>query len=423
LKLKRYWYPDFDKELNFKTDEEYIECYRELFLDSVRRLSRSHLTVAYEVSGGLDSSSVFCSAELMRRQLTLPAPAIKGYTLAFPNDISANELEYVRAVADYLGVKVYEIEPTITPLSWYREWACFYREFPGYPNGAMSLELRQTACNQGGKVMLSGSGGDEWFGTYQRFYYAEELASRRWRNLWHCFLADYHDTNLRVSTWWLLRFGFLPFLSDNLLNLLRNIKRKMKGGTDISFEEALWITGQLRGEIYKNRNINADTVSFERKKMGQSRQHQILSDAYSPFAFELEERMASRTGIELRHPMRTFGLVEFAIATPERLRMRGNTNKFMHVSAMHDILPLKVLERKSKADFSILFRNHLESMKKELTIEIPERRKSWVDKDRIVDIFECYRDRLATGESSSGGITQWILWNLLICDLIIDQFS
>ena len=118
--------------------------------------------------------------------------------------------------------------------------------------------------------------------------------------------------------------------------------------------------------------------------------------------------------------MRSSRLVEFAVGTPERLLMRGKTNKFMHVQAMQDVLPPKVLERRSKADFSILFRNHLENVKQELTQDIPDNRQAWVDKQCIQGVFECYQDRLGAGYSSSGGVTQWILWNLLICDSFID---
>ncbi len=424
LNLKQYWFPDFDKELLLKTDEEYIEYYRELFFDSVRRLSRSQAKVAYEVSGGLDSSAVFCSAELIRRRQKLSAPAIEGYTLAFPDDKNANELEYVRAVGDHTGVKINEIVPTITPLSWYRDWASVYQEFPGYPNGTMALGLQKIASEEGCRVLLGGSGGDEWFGTDRGIYYGEELASRRWRNLWKCFITDCREADIQISIWWFLRFGIVPLLPGNLQELLRLFKRKMKfGSVDSRVQNAVWLSGELQGAFANHRKNKPDPAGFARKRMGQYRQHQLLSDAYVSFAGELEERMASSMGLELRQPMQTSRLVEFAVATPERLRMHGQTNKFMHVQAMQDVLPPKVLKRRSKADFSILFRNHLENKKQELTQNVPEKRKNWVEKDRIQAVFECYQERLRTGNSSSGGIAQWILWNLLICDLFIDQIS
>lgn len=135
LRLEQYWQPDFAQTLPIQSDAEYIEYYRNLFSDMVRRLSRSHQPVAYEVSGGLDSSAVFGLAKQLLQSRKLPAPAIAGYTLAFPNDKNANELEYSRAVGEHLDIEICEVPPTTVPLSWYRRWASFYREFPDIPMG------------------------------------------------------------------------------------------------------------------------------------------------------------------------------------------------------------------------------------------------------------------------------------------------
>ena len=98
VRIDQYWQPDLWAELPYKTDGEYVEHYRELFADVVRRMSRSHLPVACEVSGGLDSSAIFAMAEECRRRQELPAPAIDGYALDFHDDVEANELEYSRAL-------------------------------------------------------------------------------------------------------------------------------------------------------------------------------------------------------------------------------------------------------------------------------------------------------------------------------------
>ncbi len=65
FKLNQYWQPELNEPLNFSRDEEYVECYRSLFIEAVRRSSRSHQTVAYEVSGGLDSSAHFRAQSLI----------------------------------------------------------------------------------------------------------------------------------------------------------------------------------------------------------------------------------------------------------------------------------------------------------------------------------------------------------------------
>ena len=94
--LSRYWAPDLQASLSFRSDQECAEHYRALLFDVVRRLSRSIHPVACEVSGGLDSSAIFAVAETLRRQGQLPAPALEGYTLDFSGDPDADEIDYCR---------------------------------------------------------------------------------------------------------------------------------------------------------------------------------------------------------------------------------------------------------------------------------------------------------------------------------------
>ena len=72
-KVHNYWKPDLFEVLPYRTDQEYVDHYLELLVDTVRRLSRSHRPIAYEVSGGLDSSAVLCIANHLQRAGRLPA--------------------------------------------------------------------------------------------------------------------------------------------------------------------------------------------------------------------------------------------------------------------------------------------------------------------------------------------------------------
>jgi asparagine synthase (glutamine-hydrolysing) len=81
-RLEQYWEPDLWAVLPYGNDDDYVDHYRELFIDVVQRMSRSSQRLACEVSGGLDSSAIFAVAENLRRQNKLPAPGIDGYVLA-----------------------------------------------------------------------------------------------------------------------------------------------------------------------------------------------------------------------------------------------------------------------------------------------------------------------------------------------------
>ncbi|MGH8107476.1 MAG: asparagine synthetase B family protein, partial [Arenimonas sp.] len=177
FQIDQYWQPDLDTLLNFKSDEEYFECYRTLFIEAVRRSSRASQKVAFEVSGGLDSSALFASADYLEKQARLPAPGIEAYTLDFHDDPAANELDYVAAVSTHLGRDIHAITPSVPSLDWHREWARQYGQMPPYPNSVMAAGIREQSRSNGSKALIVGVGGDEWL-VAGRSYYAEEMRAR-----------------------------------------------------------------------------------------------------------------------------------------------------------------------------------------------------------------------------------------------------
>ena len=53
-------------------------------------------------------------------------------------------------------------------------------------------------------------------------------------------------------------------------------------------------------------------------------------------AIEMDERLYAQAGLEMRQPFWNARIVEFALATPERSRLRGQEDKWLHRRAMRD---------------------------------------------------------------------------------------
>jgi len=406
-RFARYWQPDCTATLSYKRDEEYVEHYRELFANVVRRMSRSHLPVAYEVSGGLDSSAIFSMAEALRRQQNLPAPGIAGYTLDFHDDPDANELEYVRVLAQHLGVPIHEIPPTQLPVSWYGEWAGKYREFPGYPNGTMALGLREASARQGSRVLMSGSGGDEWVGMpWTGAYYAEELAAMNWGNVYSCLKRDRRELGARKALWWLFRYGVLPLAPEALKELRRQRLRARKA-------QASWLSSRLQVMLEQRRLRTRNAVPAPLQRRGQLKQVEMLEGAYDALAKELEERFCTSLNLELRKPFFNQEIVQLAFSTPERFRSRGHTTKQLHRQAMKGLLPETVRVRDTKSDFMVAFRRQLNSMQTELVNDILPRRMAWVQPARAATISGNFH-----GDEFAGW-AEWWLWTLVGCDALL----
>ena len=385
LLLHRYWMPDLHLTLPCQTDEDYIEYYRALFTDVVRRMSRSLAPVAYEVSGGLDSSAIFAVAETLRQKGRLAAPGLEGYTLDFSGDAAADEMAYARAVGAHLGRSIHEVKPAHMPLDWYRETARLYREFPDYPNGAMGSSIAESARSRGSRVLVSGTGGDEWAGGC-RLYYAEAIAAGRGRELLASLRRDTRDVGLAAAFWRPLRHGVLPLLPDRLRRDLWQIaafvQRHGRG------RSPSWLASAMQHRLALLNEQNQTEFLPRWNRLGQRRQWLNLSYAYGTLAREINERRASRTGLEWRQPFWDVRIIQAAFATPERLRMRGHENKWLHRRALAGLLPEQVLQRRSKAEFSVTFSRYWNELRPLLIADVLPRRMKWINPRELLDFLD-----------------------------------
>lgn len=420
----RYWHPDLDRVICYRTIDEYAEHYRDLLTDCVLRCARSQAPVAYEVSGGLDSSALFSLSARLHQRGLLPAPAAKGYTLVFSSDATADELRYARAVAVHSGLDIREIPATVADLAWFRRWARRFCDFPGYPNGVMSLDLRRAARDDGCRVVVSGLGGDEWLGSWgRRLYLAEELEAGRWREAALWLFADWRAAGGPNALRWLLRDGMLPLLPEPIARALWSLKRGERGNA-AWLRRFEWLRPDLRDLVQGKRHVRESSRQREGgRRLRQREQEDELTSAFAALAVELEERMAASLGMELRFPLRDYRLVELAFATPQRLRRRGAVNKWLHRRALRDVLPQDILQRHSKAEFSSVFSAQLTCLSGFFQDELARRQPDWIDADGINELYRVYRAALHGGDFRIAARSQWILWNCFGCGMVLGKRS
>lgn len=371
-----YWAPDLHATLLYRSDDEYVEHYRALFTDVVRRMSRSHRSVACEVSGGLDSSGIFAVAETLRGEGRLLAPGLDGYTLDFSGDRDADEMDYARAVGTHLGRTIHEVTPAHMPLEWYRETARRYREFPDYPNGAMGLSIAEHARSRGSRVLISGTGGDEWAGG-SLLYCAEAIARLDGREVLTNLQRDARALGIRSALWRQLRHGVLPLVPDRARYRLRHAGAMLKGhGPELSRP---WLAPAMQRRLTLRRQHDERMLSPRWERHGQRRQSQNVWQPYTALARAINERRTARVGLDWREPFWNVRIIEAAFATPEHLRRRADEDKWMHRRALNGLLPERVLQRATKAEFSVAFRQYWSELKPQLVSNVLPRRRNWID--------------------------------------------
>jgi asparagine synthase (glutamine-hydrolysing) len=166
---KRYWDFSFE-EPEGKIDEAgTIEELDRLFRQAVNRQLVSDVEVGSYLSGGMDSGSI---TALAAAQL----PFMRTFTIGFDlNSASGVELGYdERAKAEYMSylfktehyemvLKAGDMERALPSLAWHLEEPRVGQCYPNYYAAKLASKF--------GKVVLSGTGGDELFAGYPWRYY------------------------------------------------------------------------------------------------------------------------------------------------------------------------------------------------------------------------------------------------------------
>lgn len=108
VNISKYHVLKLDEKIKFKTDEEYIEGFQDVFQQAVDSRLRTFKAVGSHLSGGLDSGSVvsFAAKTLQKENKRLhtyssiPVADFNDYT---PNNYFPDERPYIQAIVDYVG--------------------------------------------------------------------------------------------------------------------------------------------------------------------------------------------------------------------------------------------------------------------------------------------------------------------------------
>ncbi len=344
LVQRRYFELPLGERLRYRTDAEYAEHYRAMLSDALRRTTRSHVPIGMAVSGGLDSSSLYCLAHRLEAQGQLLAPGFQGYTLAGTPGSSNYELPYARAAAAHVGRSLTEVPLFKPPLDWYTQQARIERDIPIPTNGAMTIGIERQVHADGARVYINGDGGDEWLqGSWD--YYREFAGEGDVVALAAALRRDAKALGWGVVLPKALRSAVSAFMPERL-RALRKASRRAASYNDP--EAYFWLKPAVRTvlavqEAAYDATLSADPHALQRQNLFQS--------PFGAYARARMQRQRGVNGIEPRHPMFTRQFISFSLATPEHIRRRAGVTKVIHRIAMQGILPDKILNRRTKADF------------------------------------------------------------------------
>jgi asparagine synthase (glutamine-hydrolysing) len=276
------------------------------------------------------------------------------------------------------------------------------RNIAGYPNGAMSIAIGETLVQDGCRVILNGEGGDEWLAG-KRFYFAEQLAARDWKSLAASFREDLAALGPRMTAWNLYRYGAAPMLPRWLLDARLRLRDAIRPD---SFSHATWLAPDML-ELLEQRRAARDRKQFTSiRNPAQRSMYMVMTDPFAIIVWDQFSRHSARIGYEIRTPMYARKFIEFAFSTPERIRLRGNIPKYIHIAALAGLLPEVVANRKTKAEFSFPFNRHLLAKGGLLTHAVQGNGSGFLNPKCVGELQDRYR-----GDRTQGRET-WALWSM-----------
>jgi asparagine synthase (glutamine-hydrolysing) len=374
---RRYWTIDPDRRITYSNDDDYAQHFNELFTRAVHCRLRSHGPIGLELSGGLDSSSVVSVLQALTRTNPQDRDRFHTFSLIFPG-LPCDERAFIDDVTAQGSFPAHAIRPQAPTLTGFLDDVLRYQDLPDHPNGAMSNSLRTLAQQQGCRVLLTGSGGDEWL-TGSFFHYADLIRTLQLGPLLRRLHADRplhcdrssHD----LFSAPLIQFGLVPLLPQSC----RNLGKWLLGRTDIPnyISPELWHRTHMQERI-RQTSFAPPFSSYAQQDLFRSTVHGV-----GIHGTELDERASSSFALEKRHPFNDRRIIEFALALPEEQRWRDKP-KFILRKALGTRLPTSVRERTLKADFSCIFAHALLAESSASIFQsLSVASMGWVDGDQI----------------------------------------
>lgn len=332
VRTTQYWSADRFEPDGVGTEGHQVETFRQLFSEAVRvRIAGVGDNTWSQLSGGLDSSSVVSMSQALYQTGRVPS-GLAG-TITFVDSLSdGDEREFVQAVTQRWGVKneqfidcwYWQDDGHPPPLT-----EAPALNYPLYARDRLSCELIRS---RGGRVLLTGQGGDQYLSGMPLFI-ADLLTQRHWQAAarealrWSVMTRD---------SFWKLAFynGVLPLLPPSVG---RKCLRRHES-------TPLWVeSGFARRLDLARRNW---AFSILRVPRGQKYVGAVALQVNHYGRYN--DVSLFDQWFQLRHPFLYRPLVEFSLRLPPSLRTRPLAQKWVLREAMRGILPDHVRTRTGK---------------------------------------------------------------------------
>jgi asparagine synthase (glutamine-hydrolysing) len=329
--------------------DEAVDALDKLLRDAVAQQMVADVPLGGFLSGGVDSSTIVA---LMQAQ---SAPPVRTFTIGF-HEAGYNEAEHAKSVAKHLGTDHAELY--VSPqqaLDVIPRLPSLYCE-PFADSSQIPTFLVSQLARQHVVVSLSGDGGDELFGGYNRYV----MGQRLWGKL-SCLPVELRQRLARIIT------GVSPQLWNRLLEPIQgllpsgvaqaNIGDKLHKGAGVMAARTasefyqLLITHWPRPSELVIGAAESPTLLTNSDQQPQTDHfiHQMMALDMLTFLpddiLTKVDRAAMGVSLETRTPLLDHRVVEFAWRLPLDYKLRNGVGKWPLRQVLYKYVPKELIER------------------------------------------------------------------------------
>ncbi|MDC6457768.1 asparagine synthase (glutamine-hydrolyzing) [Alphaproteobacteria bacterium] len=343
--------------VNFSV-EGISEKFESLLKSAVRKQMLSDVPLGAFLSGGLDSSLI---VSLMQEQSIKP---VKTFTIGFENN-NYNEAPFAKSVSDYLGTEHFELYVNqrdalnVIPLL-----PKIYDE-PFSDSSQIPSFLISHLAKEHVKVVLTGDGGDEVFGGYNRYLAVEGL----WKSIQGLPLSLRKNVASIISMFPEERLNriakHLP-----ILNKYSNFGEKLKKtagaiqqdtvGDLYNYFSSQWFDSAVMNSPVKDLLVHDVFLSGEFIDFDNA-QKMMLVDSLTYLPGDIltkVDRASMANSLETRAPFLDRDIVEFAWQIPQKFKISKGQGKWIMRQQLFKRVPETMFDR-PKMGFSVPIGNWL----------------------------------------------------------------
>jgi asparagine synthase (glutamine-hydrolysing) len=338
------------------TDDEAVDELERLLGTAVHERMFADVPLGAFLSGGIDSSTIVA---LMQRHATRP---VKTFSIAF-DQAEHNEAEHAARVASHLGTEHTEFMVTgREALDVVPRLADIYDE-PMADASQVPTFLVCALARREVTVALSGDGGDEIFGGYNRYTYGEKMLARVGRLPAPARrLIAAGIGSMGSDTWDRAYRAVSPLMPEHMRHRLPGDKlhklgRLMRQDSEASMYRSLVSQWRDPRELVQGAADGAGDLEriLAARQPASLLDRMMLADQ-STYLIEDQmtkvDRASMAVSLEVRVPILDQRVVEFSWRLPNSLKVRGGVSKWALRQVLYRHVPRDIVER-PKMGFSV----------------------------------------------------------------------